>query len=80
MRLCFTSRKNGSVGTLSAGLAHELNNPPRRRRGASELNKALMKWQLLTHQMESMAFSENQMAWLEDFMKEASAGSSRAQT
>jgi len=31
-----------------------------------------MKWQLLTHQMESMAFSENQMGWLEDFMKEAS--------
>ncbi|MEP6896852.1 MAG: ATP-binding protein, partial [Chloroflexota bacterium] len=56
-----------------AGLAHELNNPAAAaQRSASELTKTLMKWQMLTHQIEVTAFKKNQTAWLNDFMNEAS--------
>ena len=62
-----------ALGTMSAGLAHELNNPAAAaQRSAAELNKTLLKWQSLTHQIESIAFKENQTQWLDDFMKEAS--------
>jgi signal transduction histidine kinase len=64
--------KMAALGTMSAGLAHELNNPAAAaQRSASELNKSLLKWQSLTHQIESAAFSGNQSEWLNDFMKEA---------
>jgi signal transduction histidine kinase len=54
-------------------LAHELNNPAAAaQRSASELNKTLLKWQSLTHQMEAMALRENQTEWLDDFIQEAS--------
>jgi len=60
------------LGTLSAGLAHELNNPAAAaQRSASELYKTLIKWQGLTHQIEATAFKNNQTAWLNDLMKEA---------
>jgi len=50
-----------------------LNNPAAAaQRSASELNKTLLKWQSLTHQMESTALEETQTEWLNDFMKEAS--------
>jgi signal transduction histidine kinase len=58
---------------MSAGLAHELNNPAAAaQRSASDLNKILVKWQSLTHQIEVIAFKENQTGWLDDFMKETS--------
>jgi signal transduction histidine kinase len=61
-----------ALGTLSAGLAHELNNPAAAaQRNAAELGRTLVKLQALNHRIESMALEVNQAAWLDSFMREA---------
>jgi signal transduction histidine kinase len=69
--LLHQQERMAALGTMSSGLAHELNNPAAAaQRSAAELSKVLVRWQTLTHQIEVMAFEKNQTAWLDDLRQD----------
>jgi signal transduction histidine kinase len=71
--LLHQQEKMAAIGTMSAGLAHELNNPAAAaQRSASQLKEIQPRWLSLTHQIERVAFQEDQTDWFDDFMQEAS--------
>ena len=70
--LLHQKEKMAALGTMSAGLAHTLNNPASAaQRSASLLLGAPARWLDLTHELESSAFKENLSGWVSNFIKDA---------
>ena len=61
-----------SLGTLSAGLAHELNNPAAAtKRGVQNLDEILQKLPTLALKLHQQPLTEEQLAFLTDLYKQA---------
>ena len=71
--LLHQQEKMAALGTMSAGITHELNNPAAAaQRSASRLKETQSRWLGLTHQLERLAAEEGQTGWFEGFVQEAS--------
>ncbi|HLF28401.1 MAG TPA: ATP-binding protein [Anaerolineae bacterium] len=63
--------KLAGLGTLAAGLAHELNNPAAAsRRAALQLREALVEWERVTLELNACSFNPHQAATVHDLRDE----------
>jgi signal transduction histidine kinase len=69
------SEKMAGLGTLAAGLAHELNNPAAAvRRSAGQLRKAVTDWARLTTELANCAFPKRQQHTIDLLKKRIEKG------